>query len=113
MDRRSGTGQMVYPVHLQQDRQGNIRRISSKYDIQQVLDIFSAREKIVQTEHLVSFDKQAFTQMRSQKSCAASNEYSHFSPSIDGRNTLCMHNHGYPILHRASSIRFIQLLPMP
>jgi hypothetical protein len=59
--------------------------------IHEMSDIFlPTGKKIIQAEHLMPFGKQAFTQVRPQKSRAAGYEYSHCSPSINNRNTVCM-----------------------
>jgi hypothetical protein len=79
MHGRCRTGEVIDPVHFQQERLHDIMTEQFKIPIRKKsVDVLPpAGEKVVQADDLVTFPEQSFAQVRPQEPRAAGNQYPH------------------------------------
>jgi len=79
MGRRSGTGQIVDPIHFELEGFDDIMANQLKSWIaRKMLDVgFTAREKIIETDNFVPLLDKTITEMGSKESGSPGNEYAH------------------------------------
>jgi hypothetical protein len=86
MDRRGGTGEIVYLIALHIERVGNI--VTDEFElfiIEQMVDVaFCSCEKIVHTNNFIALRQKCLAQMGTEKTAAPGdkNTFHSISPSI-------------------------------
>jgi len=83
MNGRSRTGKVIDPVHLQQDRLGYV--VADKLEaviVHEMDDVpLASGKKIIETDDIMPFPEQSFTQVRTDKTGASCNQYTHAQTS--------------------------------